>query len=120
MSTTIAANTVATINGRRRRQRRCHRIRVQGSIAVPLKCAKGVPLPHAPVLTLARLGLIGQICRGAKGCRDGSALPSNFSATERRVGARRSQRRTAALRLRGTLLKRRLRPTQRDHDRPLS
>jgi hypothetical protein len=36
MSTTIAASTVATINGRKFRQRRRHRIRVQGSIAVPL------------------------------------------------------------------------------------
>ena len=36
MNTTIAANTVATINVRRRRQRRRRHIRVQGSIAVPV------------------------------------------------------------------------------------
>ena len=78
MSTTIAANTVATINGRRRRQRRRHRIRAQGSIAVSLKCEKWVSLPHPPVLTLTRLGLRGQISRAAEGCRDGSRFLRTF------------------------------------------
>jgi len=40
MSTTIAASTVAIINGRTRRQRRRHRPRVQGSIATPQRVAQ--------------------------------------------------------------------------------
>jgi hypothetical protein len=72
----VAANTVATISGPRRGQRRHHRIRVQGFLAAPMRRGRAPPQPLA--LTLARLSLRSQKFCGAEGRRDASALPSNL------------------------------------------